>query len=193
MQRTALIMAVIISLTVSSQAWGQRHLPSQKGIQLTAGLVDGLNLNTQSDGFGFHSGLALTSYTKGGNHWLLGGEYLQKQHTYGLMHIPQAQFTGEAGYFLNVLSDNSKTLFCSVGLSALAGFETINWDKKLLADGALIQNKDAFIYGGTLTFESEFFTTDYLSLLFNVRERMLTGSTVGKFHTQIGMGIRLYY
>jgi hypothetical protein len=54
------------------------------------------------------------------------------------------QFTGEGGYYLNVLSDRSKTIFCSAGLSAPAGYETIRHNKHPLPDGATINNKYAF-------------------------------------------------
>jgi hypothetical protein len=123
-------------------------------------------------------------------HWLFGGEYLQKQYLYNDLRLPLAQITGEGGYYLNLLSDGSKTFFLSLGVSGMAGYETINWNDKLLPDGATIQNADAFIYGGALTLETEIYLTDFAALMFNVRERILWGSTVGKFNTQIGVGIK---
>ncbi|KAA6328312.1 hypothetical protein EZS27_022767, partial [termite gut metagenome] len=74
--------------------------------------------------------------------------------------------------------------------SALAGYETVNWNKKLLSDGATIQNKDAFLYGAALTVEAEVYLTDRMVLLANVKERLLSGSSVGKFNTQAGIGIK---
>ncbi|WP_244924333.1 conjugal transfer protein TraO [Bacteroides eggerthii] len=53
-----------------------------------------------------------------------------------------------------------------------------------------VENEDAFLYGAALTLETEIFLTDWAALLLNVRERMLFGSSVGKFNTQIGLGIR---
>jgi hypothetical protein len=107
------------------------------------------------------------------------------------LKLPLAQITGEGGYFLNFLSDGSKTVFFSLGVSGMSGYETINWNDQLLPDGATIQNADAFIYGGALTIEMETFLTDWAVLLVNVRERVLFGSSVGKFNTQIGLGIRI--
>ncbi|OAV75522.1 Conjugative transposon protein TraO [Bacteroidales bacterium Barb7] len=59
-----------------------------------------------------------------------------------------------------------------------------------MPDGATIQNSDAFIYGAALTLEWETYLTDWAVLLINVRERGLLGSSVGKFNTQLGLGIK---
>lgn len=190
MKKITLLLAIALCLVVQNQAQAQRRLPSQQAIQFMGGTVNGFNLDSKSDGFGFHFGTAITSYTKQGNYWKFGGEYLQKQYLYEDLKLPLAQITGEGGYFLNFLSDGSKTLFFSLGLSAMAGYETINWNDKLLPDGATIENEDNFIYGAALTLETEIFLTDWAALLLNIRERMLLGSSVGKFNTQIGLGIR---
>ena len=104
--------------------------------------------------------------------------------------IPVEQFTAEGGYYLKFLSDRRKTFFLSLGLSALAGYETSNRGDKLLPDGATLLDKDCFIYGGALTLELETYLTDRVVLLVNARERMLFGSDIGKFHTQVGMGLK---
>ncbi|OAV74259.1 Conjugative transposon protein TraO [Bacteroidales bacterium Barb7] len=165
-------------------------MPEQHGIQLTAGTVNDINLDTKSPDFAFHAGMALSSYTKKGNRWVFGGEYLEKRYPYKDMKLPLAQFTAEGGHNFKFLSDGSKTVFFSLGASVLAGYETINWDDKLLPDGATIQNSDAFIYGAALTLEWETYLTDWAVLLINVRERGLLGSSVGKFNTQLGLGIK---
>ena len=81
-------------------------------------------------------------------------------------------------------------VFLSIGGSALLGYETSNWGNKLLYDGATLRAKDAFIYGGAITFEVETYLTDKLVLLLNVRERVMFGSSIGNFHTQFGVGLK---
>ena len=54
----------------------------------------------------------------------------------------------------------------------------------------LIIGKFCFIYGGALTLELETYLTDRVVLLVNARERMLFGSDIGKFHTQVGIGLK---
>ena len=73
----------------------------------------------------------------------------------------------------------------------MAGYETINWNEKLLPDGATINNKDVFLYGGAATLEMETYLTDRLVLVANVRERLLMGSTVGRLNTLLGLGIKI--
>ena len=106
------------------------------------------------------------------------------------VRIPVEQFTVEGSYYLKLLSDRQKTFFLSLWLSALAGYETSNRGDKLLPDGATLLDKDCFIYGGALTLELETYLTDRVVQLVNARERMLFGSDIGKFHTQVGMGLK---
>lgn len=183
------ILTIIMCLALFGQAYAQRYLPGMKGIQVTAGTVDGFKLSRQ-DGQAFSLGVALATYTKSGNRWVFGAEYLQKNHRYGNTYIPVSQFTGEAGYYFKFLSDNSKTFFLSLGVSLLGGYETVNWGKELLKDGTTIQNEDNFLYGGALTLESETYLTDRLVLIIGARERFLPSSSVSDFHFQLNVGIK---
>lgn len=193
MNRIALIITLAFSLSLlfMGQAHAQRYLPGQKGIQVTGGFVDGFTLE-KKDGQAFFGGLALSTYTKNGDRWVFGGEYLQKNYAYKDRFIPLSEVTAEGGYYLNFLSDASKTLFFSVGLSAVGGYETINWGKELLFDGATITTEENFLYGGAVSFEIETFLSDRFVLLINARERILLGSEINKFHFQLGTGVKIF-
>ena len=184
MKKSIFVLLCALCLTIQAQA--QRYLPGQRGLQVTAGTVNGISLNE----WDFHVGAAFSTYTTNRNRWVFGGEYLERRHLHSEFSVPQSQFTAEAGYYVNFLSDRSKTFFFSVGASALAGYETINFGRTLLPDGARIENRDGFIYGGALTFETEIFIIDRIALLVNVRQRVLFGSSVGRFNTQFGTGIK---
>jgi hypothetical protein len=184
MKRIFLIIFVFVFLFEYSSA--QRYLSGQQGIQLTVGTVNGINIKKT-----FYCGMAVSTYTQNDSRWVFGAEFLQKQLDYSQVQIPVAQFTGEAGYYYSFLSDPSKTFLLSIGASGLAGYETSNWGNKLLFDGATLLNKDAFVYGGALTLELETFITDRIILLVNARERILWGSSVGKFSSQLGTGIKI--
>jgi hypothetical protein len=188
MKRIFFILTALLLLSGGANA--QRYLPGQHGLQITAGTVNGLRPDEKYEHFGAHAGAAFSTYTKNGNRWVFGGEFLGKCHRYKSWCNPQMQFTGEGGYYLNVLSDRSKTIFFSAGISALAGYETIRHNKEPLPDGATINNRDAFLYGGAITLETEIFVTDWLVLLANIRERALAGSSVGLFNTQFGLGLK---
>ena len=185
-----LFIGILFALCLASfQAHAQRYLPGMKGLQVTAGMADGVHWNSNTD-FAYHIGAAYSVYTKNANRWVIGGEYLHKRYDYKDMQIPVEQFTAEGGYYLKFLSDRRKIFFLSTGLSALAGYETSNRSEKLLPDGSTLLDKDGFIYGGALTLELEAYLTDRVALLLNARERMLFGSDIGKFHTQIGIGVK---
>ena len=161
MKKHIFIMTLFALCLHLNQAHAQRYLPGMKALQVTAGMADGVHWNSDTD-FACHFGAAYSVYTKNANRWVIGGEYLHKKYDY---------------------KD-------SLGLSALAGYETSNRGDKLLPDGATLLDKDCFIYGGALTLELETYLTDRVVLLVNARERMLFGSDIGKFHTQVGMGLK---
>lgn len=190
MYKYKITLLFILSLVLIGQAHAQRYLPGQKGFQVTGGFVDGFKLKKQ-DGQAFFGGIALSTYTGNGNRWTFGGEYLQKSHEYKDKLIPLSQITAEGGYYLKFLSDPSKMIFISVGLSAITGYEIINWGTELLFDGATITSEDNFLYGGAASFEIETYLSDRLVLLLNASERVLGGSAVNKFHTQVGIGIKV--
>ena len=181
-----LLMIGVLALSMG-QASAQRCLPKIQGIEMNGAFVDGKPLSAA-----FSGGVALSTYTKNGSKWVFGGEYLQRNYTYDEdMTIPVAQFTAEGGNYKKLLTDASKTLFVYGGVSALAGYETVNWGRKLLPDGATLQDRDAFICGGALTLNIEVYLSDRLALLSNVRERCLWGNDTGHFHTQYGVGLKL--
>ena len=164
MQRILFILTVAMLSLFAGEAYAQRDLPGQTGVQFTTGGV---------------------------NHflsWKSGGE---RHYTYENKAIPKAQFTGELGYFIPVLSDKGRNVCFRIGLSVLGGFETVNWGTSLLPDGAAVTNGDCFIYGGGLTAAFDVWLTDRIILLMQVKERALFGTDAGNFHTQIGLGVRL--
>ena len=179
----------IMSFIFSEQAQAQRYLSGQKGIQFTSGFI-----STSKESFSkepaHYVGVSLATYTNKGNRWIVGVEYLNKEYPYRERVIPVSKFIGDGGYYFKLLSDNRKTFFLSFGLSASAGYETSNWGEKQLYDGATLLNKDAFIYGGSATIELETYLSDRLLLLINARERLLFGSSIEKFQTQYGIGIK---
>jgi len=186
MKKIFLIICAFACLFQYSNA--QRYLPGQQGIQLTIGTVNGINPKKA-----FYGGIAISTYTQNDSRWVFGAQFQQKQLDYKRIQIPVVQFTGEGGYYYSFLSDPSKTLLLSIGASGFAGYETINWGKKLLFDGATLSDQDTFVYGGAITLELETFITDRIIFLINAREQVLWGSSVGKFSTQLGAGVKIIF
>lgn len=191
MRKLAFFLFVVILVLFAGQAHAQRCLPKMKGIRLTAGMADGFYSASSKNDAGCSFGASLATYTKGGHQWVLGAEYLRRYHPYRDSRIPVEQFTGEGGFFFGVLSDGSKTFFLSTGVSALAGYETVNGGRKLLFDGSTLRNKDGFLYGGVVTLQAETYLTDRLVLQLYGRERCLWRGSMGHFHTQYGVGLKI--
>lgn len=59
-----------------------------------------------------------------------------------------------------------------------------------MPDGGLLLDGDNFIYGGALTLELSAYLTDRVVLLLTGRQRVLFGGDCGRFHTQVGAGVR---
>jgi hypothetical protein len=81
-------------------------------------------------------------------------------------------------------------VFLSLGASALAGYETLNWGQRRLYDGATITGRDGFIYGGAVTLEVETYLTDRLVFLVRVRDRVVFGGETGRFRFLLGAGLK---
>ena len=104
------IVTIIASLALfTGQAHAQRCLPKMQGIEVRANMADGFNPGGNDGGYSF--GAALSTYTKKGNKWVFGGEYLLKNNPYKDGKIPVAQFTAEGGYYFKILSDARKIVF----------------------------------------------------------------------------------
>lgn len=190
MKRVTIILTLALCFALSGGAYAQRCLPGMRGIQVTGGMVDGFFSSSNKNETGYYVSLSMATYARHSNKWVFGAEFLNRYYPYKETRLPVAQFTAEGGYYLNILSDPSKTFFLSLGGSALAGYETVNWGDKLLFDGSTLQSRDRFVYGGAITLEVETYLSDRVVLLLTGRERFLTGSDVSKLHTQFGVGLR---
>ena len=165
MRKVVCIIVTVVSLALfSGRAHAQRYLPGMTGVELRGGFANG-----SRNPLNYYTGFAVSGYTKRANRWVIGAEYLQKNYGYRNVSLPRAQFTAEGGYYLKFLSDPSKTLFLSIGGSAMAGYETVNWGDRILYDGSRLLVKDAFVYGGAITLELETYVTDRIVLLASVR------------------------
>ena len=189
MKKNLIILTVLLAL-FAGQAHAQRCLPKMRGVELRTGMADGFYSHANRAETGYYFGAALATYTKGGNKWVFGGEYLLRNYPYKDIRIPTAQFTAEGGYHYNFLSDARKIFFLYIGGSALAGYETTNWGEKVLFDGSRLTGKDAFIYGGAVTLDLEIYVADRVALLANVRERCLWGGSSERLHFQFAAGIK---
>lgn len=191
MKGSLIIFSLGLLLLGSTPAQAQRYLPAQTGLQLTAGLVDGLWFRNPAGERLFHCGIAWSRYNENRTRWVVGTDYLHKEYRYRKQRIPRSQFTLEGGYYVPFLENRGMDIVLSAGLSALAGYEVVNWGEDRLQDGALLRNREGFIYGIVPALEAEVFLTDRVVVLLNLRQRVLFGSDIGNFNTLVGFGIKI--
>ncbi|MCM1141120.1 MAG: conjugal transfer protein TraO [Muribaculum sp.] len=186
------LIATIAMLSLfGGRAMAQRCLPGMSSVEVTANMVDGFYTGNSRD-CGYSFGVYYSVF-KGNNahEWVFGGEYLQTYKPYGENgRIPVADFTAEAEYNLHLISDYSQTFHLYAGVSALAGYETVNWGESVLKDGATLQADDAFIYGGAVNVHADVYLSDNFALGVNLKERFIFGNDTGHFRFSYGAHIR---
>lgn len=189
MRKAMIIFAAMLAL-FTGQAMAQRCLLGMSAVEIKANMADGFYTGNSRD-CGYSFGVSYSMFKGNANTWSFGGEYLQTYKPYGEKgRIPVAQFTGEVGYNLHLLSDYSQSFHLYGGVAALGGYETVNWGKSVLSDGSTLHDGDNFIYGGALTLSADFYLSDKIALTANVRERFTFGSDVQIFHTAYGVGVK---
>ena len=189
MRKAIMIITAMLAL-FTGQAMAQRCLPGMSAVEIKADMADGFYTGKSRD-CGYSFGVYYSIFKGNANTWSFGGEYLQTYKPYGEKgRIPVAQFTGEAGYNIHIVSDYSQTFHLYGGVSALGGYETVNRGKSVLKDGSIIKAKDAIVYGGALALQADFYLSDKIALTANVKERFVFGNSTGHFHTQYGVGVK---
>lgn len=182
-----LIATIAMFSLFGGKAMAQRLLPGMSAVEVRADMVDGFYTSNSRD-CGYSFGVYYSIIKGNANTWSFGGEYLLTYNPYGEKgRIPVAQFTGEVGYNLHIISDYSQTFHLYGGISALGGYETVNWGESVLKDGATLGAEDAFIYGGAVTVAADFYLSDNFALGLNLKERFIFGNDTGHFRFQYGL------
>lgn len=179
-----IIIILMLAMTGIQLSKAQRMLAKQKGLEIGTGLL------SKEVSKNYYINLTLTMNSNNGNYWLWRGEYTHQFSDYKSLQIPLETYTGEIGYSVNMLSNARKSIALNGGLSAVAGYETINRGDSLLYDGAKILSKDNFIYGAGLDFSLETYLSDHFVLLLHGRTKILWGTDLKQFRPSAGLGIR---
>ena len=191
MKRTLFLLAAALGLLSATPLCAQRGLPGRIALEAGAGLVDGFSLHDARGDYSYHVSIRMIRSNGNRTLWQAGFSYLHKDYRYRCQRIPKEQYTGEAGLLVPLLSTRSRQASLRLGLTAIAGYESSNRGCKLLYDGATLTDRDAFVWGGALSAEVAAYLSDRVELFAEVRERVLGGSTIGTFHTLVGIGLRI--
>lgn len=179
------VMLLLASIMVSN---AQRTLPKQKGLEVNAGV-----LSNDKIGNDCYITVGMTINGKNGNYQLWTLEYTHQYHEYKDLHIPQETFTAEGGYSLFLLGDARKNFTINLGITGVAGYESVNRGEAILYDGAKILSEDNFIYGagGRLSFET--YLSDNFVLVLQGRTKVLWGTDLQQLRPSAGMGLRFNF
>lgn len=189
MKKVMLIFVMTAAIAAASHA--QRLIPGQRGLQLSIGVP--VTENGLFDNGNVVAGVAMTINHKRANHWLFGIEYAKKHFAYRETQIPAETFVFEGGYLLNLFSDAGKNVLLNTGITAVAGYETVNRGEKLLSDGATLLTKDRFVYGGVYHLALDIYATDNLLFFVKGKCNVLWGSDVEMFRPSLNTGIRIIF
>lgn len=181
MKTIILIAVIFVSISVNAQ----RMLPHQKGIEMNAGSL----LKEASETFFINAGLII--HCKKGNYLALSLEYGQEKIKYKSLKIPIDTYFAEGGYSFKVISNRQKSLMFNVTVSAVAGYEDINKDNRMLYDGAKLLDESSFVYGAGAKFSIETYLSDHFVLLAFAKTRLLWNTSREQFRPAVGLGIRI--
>lgn len=184
---TRYIFIFVLAVLSIMVAQAQRMLPKQKGVEINAGML------SKEVNDNYYLNLTLTVNGKNGNYWMYGAEYTHQLSTYRDVKIPLETYTGEVGYSLRLLGDARKNISLNAGLTAVAGYETINRSETVLPDGSTILHSDNFVYGTGGRLSLETYLSDRFVLLLQGRARVLWGTDLKQFRPSAGIGLRFNF
>lgn len=186
-----MLLFIVMTVAIATASHAQRLIPGQRGLQLSVGVpITESKLFESGD---FVCEMAMTINHKRANQRLFGLEYAKKQFAYREIQIPSETIVFEGGYLLNLFSDTGKNVLLNTGITAVAGYETVNRGEKLLADGATLLTKDRFVYGGAYHLALDVFATNNLVFFVKGKCNVLWGSDMERFRPSLQTGIRLIF
>lgn len=189
MVRYSTIIVGLMMLFIVNPLQAQRLLEGQKSVEIAMGVPFQKAGEIDKN----HSiGIALTSNSKTGNYWRLGGSYNHRTFDYKQWEIPYDLYQIEAGYFLQTLSDYRRNYLIFTGISAVGGYEIFNNNKALLQDGAKLKRPSQFVYGTKGTLSIEVYLSDDVIIGGFAKTTYLWASGLNPFQSEFGIQTRFF-
>ncbi|MDA3613515.1 conjugal transfer protein TraO [Polluticaenibacter yanchengensis] len=182
MNRIILIIVMVLAC-IYTQA--QRMLPGQKGLEISTGILAASEIDQH-----YFINLSLTINGKSKGYWILGTEYTHQSADHKILQIPLETYTAEGGYSLRMIANPRKSINLNAAVLCIAGYETINRGRETLPDGAVIQNKEGFIYGAGGRLSLETYLGDKFTIVFQGKVKILWGTSRDSFRPGAGLGLR---
>nr|WP_199156159.1 conjugal transfer protein TraO [Pedobacter sp. ASV2] len=183
------VIAILIGLLSTKCMQAQRLIKGQKGFEIGVGIIS--DQKPFHDYFYLQAGMTVNA--KNGNYQLWSVEYSYKKHEFESFSIPVETYSAEGGFSVRLLGDWAKNISLNLGLTGVVGYEIINGSETTLPNGAVIQNKDSFVYGAGLRLSLETYLTNNFVLLLQGKAKGIWGTSVEQFRPSAGVGIRYIF
>ena len=172
----------VLVLFASQTSFGQRAFATSVG--LSAGYSeDGYAVLFN---YNYHNGRS--SYVHVG----LFASFAVDKETVGY-EIPYNIFNIQPGYYFRLIqSKGFKPFSLYLGGGGILGYEILNNGNNELSNGALIDAKSQFIYGGFVGLEMDYAFSDDWSFVVKANEYYHVNSEVGNWYPYIAVGLRFY-
>ena len=182
MKRILLILVCSIGLNLLH---AQRMIPSQKGIEISAGVG---SLEHPEDNY--FASLGWIIYAKNGNYKSFAAEYARELTSYKDLSLPIDTYLLEGSYSLFVMGDSKRNFAINAAMSIIAGYENINKGYLSLPDGSELQDKSEFIYGTAGKLSAETYLSDQFVLIFAGKIKAIWGTSLSRLRPTMGIGLR---
>lgn len=124
--------------------------------------------------------------------FLTAAKFKYQTKTETQIKIPYNDFTVNAGYSTNILTNDRNTYNLNLCAGGVFGYETLNKGETELENGAILESRPGFIYGAYIGLELDVSITDAMSILVRGNEYYHANSKLGEFVPFIGAGLRIF-
>ncbi|WP_299248367.1 conjugal transfer protein TraO [uncultured Aquimarina sp.] len=106
--------------------------------------------------------------------------------------IPVDTYSFNAGFFFDVLRNNSRTFALSLGAGGIIGYETINDnDPNIDLNQILNIETNTLVYGAYAGLDADLFVSPVVAINFKLNETYHVNSEIGEFTPYAGLGVKL--
>lgn len=184
-----ILLVIIMSAILYGTADAQRLLPRQGGIEMYGGLpVQKKGMFSEGS---FAAGFQYMKYVKHYHYYHFGAEYAMQNYRYGKVMVPVMDCTAEGGFSFHLFSTPGKSILVYAGAYAVLGYEEVNGGERRMPDGALLNARNRFVYGGGVRLSLEGFVTDNIVLFARAKGHFLGGTDLDLFRPALNFGIRI--
>ncbi|MBC8153072.1 MAG: conjugal transfer protein TraO [Bacteroidetes bacterium] len=184
-------------LLIAQVSNAQRHIQGQRALSLLVGAVDNWPRlgDLAAPGSGYMVGTDYVRYAKNERYWKASFSYVRKyyagQQAGAVTPVKPVveQYWLSLDYVPRGIVAARRWLYVSPTLGVYAGYESVNRNKRNLADG-LIMDKSTASIGPQVGLESEVYLGPSMALVGGVTARYIPFSEVATFRTTGYVGIR---